>query len=79
MPPTSPMATATGALTPNATIVPSTSTDAAMPTSTNGTGMPAIPSAPPAVIASTKLAGTSHSARPPSCQANRPTVTIART
>ena len=40
---------------------------------------PAMPIAPPAAIISTNVAGTSQSARPPSCQAKTPTVTIAST
>ena len=42
-----------------------------------GTGTPVMASAPPSAIAATNAAGTSHSARPPSCQAKMPTVTIA--
>ena len=50
-----------------------------MPVSTNGMSMPATPSAPPAAMTRTKVAGTSQMARPPSCQAKMPTVTIAST
>ena len=64
--PTRPIATASGALTPSATTAPSTTTENAIPTSTNGTGTPAIPSAPPAAITRTNVVGTSQSARPPS-------------
>src|SRR5262245_5495497 len=77
--PTSPMAMASGAFTPSATTAPSTITERAMPNSTSGTGMPSIASAPPAAMVRTKVAGTSQSARPPSCQAKMPTVTMART
>src|SRR5262245_4350917 len=77
--PTSPMAIASGAFTPSATMAPSTITERAMPSSTSGTATPAIASAPLAAMARTKVAGTSHSARPPSCQAKMPTVTIAKT
>ena len=59
-------------------MAPSTITEAAMPVSTIGTGTPVMASAPPIAMARTKVAGTSHSARPPSCQAKMPTVTMAR-
>src|SRR5262245_28150647 len=77
--PTSPMAMASGAFTPSATTAPSTITERAMPSSTSGIATPSIASVPPAAMARTKVAGTSHSARPPSCQAKIPTVTMART
>ena len=45
---------------------PNISTEAAMPISTIGNPIPAMPTPPATAISATKLAGTSHFARPPS-------------
>ena len=49
-----------------------------MPASTNGSATPPMPSAAPAAITAGNVSGSSHSARPPICDAHRPTATIAR-
>ena len=43
-----------------------------------GNPMPAMPSAPPTVMMTTNVMGTSQSARSPSCHAKTPTITMAR-
>ena len=50
---------------------------AAMPISTQGSATPPKPSAAPAAITTGNVSGSSHNARPPSCDAHRPTATIA--
>src|SRR4051812_28274011 len=61
----------------SATTAPSTITDPAMPISTPGNTIPLRPSAAPTAITAGNVSGRSHSARPPSCEAQRPTATIA--
>ena len=63
----------------NAISAPSTITDPAMPISTQGSATPATPSAKPAAITTGNVAGSSQSAGRPSCEAHRPTATIAST
>src|SRR5581483_286376 len=68
---------ATGSRAAVSTSSPSTITEARMPGSTRGTGMPPMPSAPPISITPTKAAGHAHRARPPLRPAQSPTATIA--
>ena len=73
------IARSTGQGRPATTTRPSVTTDRAIPSSTKGSCTPATPKTPPRAITNTNVAGTAHSARPPSCAANRPTATIAST
>jgi hypothetical protein len=56
---------------------PSTSTDAAIPSSVKGRASWAIPSAAPAVMAATKASGRRQMFAPPSCTLSTPTLTMA--